>query len=124
MARTIRCCVKAAVMRRFTAIRSEKSMLAADGMIRSAFAVGRAARLHAALTDGDPERAFIVPANADPRQVLMHRTLLVSQVEEYRAKRASLDHEIARKQADKAGVQSTILKLERTLPLVREQADA
>jgi len=48
----------------------------------------------------------------------------MSQVEEHRSKVASLTQEIARKRADRAGIEAAIVKHERTLPLVREQADA
>ena len=83
-----------------------------------------AARLQAALAIDDPMSAFVPPAGADRGLVRMHEVLLMSQVEEHRSKVASLTQEIARKRADRAGIEAAIVKHERTLPLVREQADA
>ena len=83
-----------------------------------------AARLNAALDVDDPMSAFAPPADAVPGLVHMQEVLLASQVEEHRSKIASLTEEIARKRADQAGIEATIVKHERTLPLVREQAEA
>ena len=83
-----------------------------------------AARLKAALAIDDPAAAFVPPAGADGGLVRMQQALLTSQVEEHRSKVASLNDEIARKQADRAGIEAAIVKNERMLPLVREQADA
>jgi hemolysin D len=80
-------------------------------------------RLRAALTD-KPEQAFEPPAGADALLVRTSRALLVSQVEEYRAKLAGLEQEVARKRADRAGLEANVVRIERTLPLAREQARA
>lgn len=83
-----------------------------------------AARLKAALAIDDPASAFAPPPGADRGLVRMQEALLMSQVEELRSKIASLTQEIARKRADGSGIAATIVKHERMLPLVREQADA
>ncbi len=82
-----------------------------------------AARLKAALAD-EPVRAFEAPAGSAPIVAATHRALLISQVAEYRARLAGLDGEIARRRADRAAIQATIAKFEKTVPLVRERADA
>jgi len=83
-----------------------------------------AARLKAAQAVDDPMSAFAPPPGAGQNLVHMHEILLASQVEEHRSRIASLMQEIARKRADQAGIEAAIVKHERTLPLVREQADA
>ncbi len=82
-----------------------------------------AARLRASLAP-KPEQAFEPPAGADALLVRTNRALLISQVEEVRAKLASIDQEIARKRADRASLEANIVKLEKMLPLAREQARA
>ncbi|PWC40604.1 HlyD family type I secretion periplasmic adaptor subunit [Azospirillum sp. TSO35-2] len=87
-----------------------------------------AARLRAALAvvnDGtDPDRAFVAPAGLAPDLERMQRQLLASQIAEQRAKLAALDREQARREADHATVVQTITKLNATLPLIRERAEA
>ncbi len=81
------------------------------------------ARLMAALADY-PERAFVAPPAMHRTLVEMHRALMIAQVEEQRAKLASLDSEIARKGSERAGIQANIVRIEKVLPLVRERAEA
>lgn len=90
-----------------------------------------AARLRAALevVDGKtdrahPEDAFAAPAGLAPDLVRMQRQLLISQIAEQRAKLAALDREQARRVADRATVAQTVTKLNATLPLIRERAEA
>ncbi|WP_448192860.1 HlyD family type I secretion periplasmic adaptor subunit [Azospirillum sp. sgz301742] len=82
------------------------------------------ARLTAALSDGDPLTAYVPPAGVPAALVQMHRQLLISQVAEQRAKLASMDRELARREADRATVVQAVAKLNATLPLVRERAEA
>ncbi len=83
-----------------------------------------AARLKAMLDDGDAQRAFDPPADANPSLVEMNRSLLASRLAEYTAKQAALDEEIARKKADLGGVEADIVRLTKILPLSREQSEA
>ncbi len=82
-----------------------------------------AARLQASLTDA-PDRTFQPPAGSDATVVATHRALLASQVAELRAKLAGIDGEIARRRADRAGAMATVARFEKTVPLVRERAEA
>ncbi len=102
-----------------TATEADRRRLAAD----LAGARLDASRLRAALRE-DPEAAFTPPAAAAPLQIQLSRALLASQLGEYHAKLASLDQQVAQKRAELTGVEANIVKLERTLPLVREQARA
>jgi hemolysin D len=102
-----------------TAATADRQRLTADLMNAKV----EAARLQAALAE-DPLGAFITPANADESVVRTNRALLLSQVEENRSKLASLDQEIARKQADRASIDANVVRLEKTIPLAREQARA
>jgi len=88
-----------------------------------AIAQVESARLRAMLAER-PERAFVAPPGVDPVTVETQQALMVSQVGEQRARLAALEHDVARKRADEAATRANIVKLERTLPLVRERADA
>ena len=81
------------------------------------------ARLQAMLAD-DPVRAFAPPPGTADALARRQRDLLVSQVDELRARLAGLDAGIAGKRAELAGIEAEIIRLSSTLPLVRERADA
>jgi hemolysin D len=82
------------------------------------------ARLKAAMAGSEATGVFTAPPGASPALMQTNLALLLSQIEEYKAKLAAIDQDIAQKKADRAGVDAGIVKLEKTLPLVREQADA
>jgi hemolysin D len=83
-----------------------------------------AARLRAALAaTGDLEADFVAPAGADPVLVSTHRQLLLNQVNEHRAKIASLVRQQAQKEAEQATIGATIHKLEATIPVVQQRVD-
>ncbi|CAO3441306.1 HlyD family type I secretion periplasmic adaptor subunit [Azospirillum endophyticum] len=116
-----------------TLIELDPTEAAADrGRIRSDLSAARAeaARLRAALevVDGKPGAApdgsFVAPAGLSPELARMQSQLLASQIAEQRAKLAALDREQARREADRATVVQTIAKLNATLPLIRERAEA
>jgi hypothetical protein len=72
------------------------------------------ARLRAGLSDADdPQTEFNPPAGASPAQVKMQQAYLAKQVEEHRAKIATLDRQQAQKQAERDTAAATIQKLER-----------
>jgi hemolysin D len=102
-----------------TAAEADRKRLAAD------LAAARldASRLRAELAE-DPEHAFAPPAGASALKVDLARSLLASELGAWRARLADLDQQIAQRRADGAGIEATIVKLERTLPLVEEQAQA
>ena len=82
------------------------------------------ARLRAALVGGeDPIPVFAPPAGADPGLVAVQRRLLVNQVVEHRAKIASLDRQLAQKEAEQATTAATIRKLETTIPAIQQRVD-
>lgn len=67
------------------------------------------------------EAAFDVPAEAPTAIVEMQRQILAGRTAEQRAKLAGLDAEGARRRADRDAVQSSIAKLETSVPLVRKK---
>jgi hemolysin D len=80
------------------------------------------ARLRAALADSDdPVADFHPPADAAPALVASERQLLVDQVNEERAKIATLDREAAEKAAESDTAQATIDKLAAEVPLQQER---
>jgi membrane fusion protein, hemolysin D len=83
------------------------------------------ARLRAALDGGvDPARSFVPPEGASPQQVELQRTLLTNQVEEQRAKLASLDRQVAKDTANQEAVAAGVQKLTVAIPLLRQRAEA
>jgi len=82
------------------------------------------ARLRAALSGSDnPESEFHPPAGASPTLLNMEREYLARQVEEHRAKIASLDRQRTQKEAERATVAATIQKLEASAPLIQQRVD-
>jgi hemolysin D len=82
------------------------------------------ARLRAALSDSaDPESEFHPPASASPALVKMEREFLARQVEEHRAKLASLDRQRAQKEAERATAAATLAKLNASNPLIQQRVD-
>ena len=82
------------------------------------------ARLRAALSNSEnPESAFQPPAGASPALVSMQREFLAKQIEEHRAKIASLDRQAAQKEAERVTAAATIEKLEAAAPLIRQRVD-
>ena len=80
-----------------------------------------AARLEAQLAL-DPD-AFNPPADVDASIADTQRSLLVSRLQERSEKLAGLDHDIARRRADREAIRSTVVKLEQTLPLLRQRLE-
>ncbi len=82
------------------------------------------ARLRAALSGvDDPVSQFQPPADASPALVAMQREFLAKQVEEHRAKLASLDRQRAQKQAERDTIAATIQKLEASTPLIQQRVE-
>ena len=80
-----------------------------------------AARLKAQLAlDAD---LFQPPADVDPSIAETQQSLLISRLEERAEKLAGLDYDIARRRADGDAIHSTIVKLEQTLPLLRQRLE-
>jgi hemolysin D len=83
-----------------------------------------AARLNAALDGkGDPLAAFRPPASAPSDLVQMHRRFLVSQAAEQAAKLASIDGQIAQKEAERATIGASIEKLKATIAPLQERVE-
>ena len=83
------------------------------------------ARLTAALAPGsDPVAALTLPPEATSTQAELQRTLLVSQVEEIRAKLAGVDRQIVQNTANRNAVAATVEKLVAAIPLLRQRAEA
>ena len=82
------------------------------------------ARLRAALSDtDDPASTFRPPAGASPALIDMEREYLAKQVEEHRAKIASLDRQRAQKEAERATIAAMIEKLDASNPLIQQRVD-
>jgi hemolysin D len=83
------------------------------------------ARLRAALARADGQDAdFVPPEGASRAQIALQRYLLDNQVDEYRAKIANVDRQIAQHEANRKAVAETIEKLNQTIPLVHERVEA
>ena len=72
---------------------------------------------------GGSGSAFVPPPEADKLAVQAERQLVASRVDEYRAKLASVSERKAGAEAAVAGAQAEIVKLRRTLPLLKEALD-
>jgi hemolysin D len=82
------------------------------------------ARLRAAFAGGDDRVAdFTPPADADPVLISTQRQLLLSQVNEQRAKIAALVRQQAQKEAEQATTAATIHKLETMIPAIQQRVD-
>ena len=75
------------------------------------------ARLKAQLAS-DPS-LFLPPDNIDPSIASTQRSLLASRLQERDERLAGLDHDIARRRADRDAIRSLVVKLEKTLPLMK-----
>ena len=84
----------------------------------AAEADGEVRRLTAQLVG---EAGFEAPADAPAPIVEMQRQILASRIAEQRARLAGLDAEAARRRADRDAIQSSIAKLETSVPLVRKK---
>jgi hemolysin D len=69
------------------------------------------------------ETAFLPPSGASLDLISMQRQFLAKQIEENKAKLASLDRQRAQKEAERATVSATIQKLEASTPLIQERVD-
>jgi hemolysin D len=75
--------------------------------------------------DGDGALSpLALPEGADPVRVAVETRLLQGQVAEYQAKKARLDAEVARREAELRSLQEVVEKLVRTVPLARQQAES
>ena len=82
------------------------------------------ARLQAALSDSDdPQASFHPPESASSDLIAMQRHFLAKQVDEFRAKLASLDSQRAQKEAENATVAAGIGKLEASEPLIQQRVE-
>ena len=82
------------------------------------------ARLQAALSDSDdPQASFHPPEFASSDLIAMQRHFLAKQVDEFRAKLASLDSQRAQKEAENATVAAGIGKLEASEPLIQQRVE-
>lgn len=81
-------------------------------------------RLHAALSsDPDPLGQFDPPEGAPADLVQMQRQYLAKQIEEHRAKLASLDGQRAQKQSERDTIGAMIDKLNATIPVIKERLE-
>jgi hemolysin D len=79
------------------------------------------ARLKAQIA-ADPA-LFKPPADIEAAIADTQRSLLVSRLQEQEEKLAGLNHDIARRSADRDAIRSTVVKLEKTLPLMKQRLE-
>lgn len=79
------------------------------------------ARLKAQLAS-DPD-SFQPPIDIEVSIADTQRSLLISRLQEQEEKLAGLDHDIARRGADRDAIRSTVVKLEKTLPLMKQRLE-
>lgn len=83
-----------------------------------------AARLRTALAQqANPAAALHAPEGATSELIEMHSRFLASQTAEQNAKLATIDRQLAQKEAERSTVGAAIRKLEATIPLLRERVD-
>lgn len=80
-----------------------------------------AARLRALIAG---KASFEAPPDADPQQVLLQQQLLRDQLDEFQAKVAAAAHLVDQRQAALGQTQENILRLEATVPMEAERAEA
>jgi hemolysin D len=80
-----------------------------------------AARLRALIAG---KASFEAPPDADPQQVLLQQQLLRDQLAEFQAKVAAAAHLVDQRQAALGQTQENILRLEATVPMEAERAEA
>jgi hemolysin D len=103
-----------------TAAESERTHLQSD-LLAARLDV---ARLNAALGDlNDPLANFTPPPNAEGPLIELQRQLLLSLVAEQRSKLASLDRQLAQKEAERITIAATIEKLKTTIPYIEQRVD-
>jgi hemolysin D len=82
------------------------------------------ARLKAALSGKpDPREVFVPPEGAPEDMVRMHRRFLLSQSVEHTAKLASIDRQIAQKEAERATIKASIDKLKATSAPLQQRVE-
>lgn len=82
------------------------------------------ARLRAAIASGDRGGVDLVaPTDADPGLVATQRQLLLSQVNEHRAKVAALTRQQGQKEAEHETTLAAIHKLEQLIPVIQQRVD-
>jgi hemolysin D len=79
------------------------------------------ARLNAQLAS-NPD-LFQPPDDIEPSIVETQRSLLISRLQERDERLAGLENDIARRGADRDAIRSTVVKLEKTLPLMRQRLE-
>jgi hemolysin D len=80
------------------------------------------ARLRSLLDDGHGD-LFAALHNADPADVMTALSQMQAQAQEQAAKRETLDHQLAQKQAELAGIKATIDKLQASMPMIQSRVD-
>ncbi|MEO5374995.1 MAG: HlyD family type I secretion periplasmic adaptor subunit [Alphaproteobacteria bacterium] len=93
-------------------------------LVNARLEAARLTTLIAGLLSGDPERDWRPPADASEDQTILHRTLLISEWNEYRAKLAALDGEAKRRTAEVATAEAEIARLSSMVPKIRERVEA
>ncbi len=81
------------------------------------------ARLKALLGNAkDPEAKFVAPEGATAAQIATQKSLLRNQLDEIHAKLASIDRQLAQSEGNREAVESTIGKLNQSIPMLKSRA--
>jgi hemolysin D len=92
-------------------------------LLRARLDVARLVALRAGLDAGTGLVGFAPPADAPPYEVARTRVAMLAQADQQAAKMATLDQQIAQKDAEAEQVVTAIAKIEASLPFVEETAE-
>lgn len=70
----------------------------------------------------NPKAEFHPPAEASPEQIETQKALLANQLNEAHARLSALDHQIAQNEGNRAAVESTVAKLNGSIPVLEKRA--
>jgi hemolysin D len=104
-----------------TAAQADRARIAGD-LATARLQAARAAALLAAI-DGDRPPAALRLDAVPPGRLAQEQRLLQGQYDEYRSRRARIEAEVDRRQAELASTRQVVLKLEQTAPLARRRAE-
>ena len=103
-------------------VKAERDKIARD-LVQARLTAAQLTALKAGLEGGDPEAAFVPPPDSPARLVARARSDVTARAAEQAAKLASLDRQIAQKQAEAEEIAATVAKLQASMPILAQQVD-
>lgn len=104
-----------------TAADADQARIDGD-LVTARLQAARARALLSAIEAGRPP-VLPPPAGMEPERLARERRLLAGQFDEYQARLARIEADIARREAELASTGQIVLKLEQTVPIARRRAD-